>query len=328
MDDIPIPVSPNAKGFIEQFRIFMRSENKAYKTEQTYVQWVWRFICFHSKQSPRGMGAFEIEQFLSHLAVTRNVSVNTQKTALNAIIYLFRKFLKMELPDLCYQFSSQERRIPVVFTHEEAKSVLNHLDGISLIMAELLYGSGLRVSECTRIRIKDVDFGMNVLLIREGKGGKDRCTLLPKKLIPPLQDQIRFVESLHKMDLRSGCGEVYLPNALSKKYPNAAKAIGWQYLFPALSLSKDPRSDKKRRHHIMPSSLQKQVKTAINAAGIRKKSGCHTFRHAFATRLLQAGYDIRTIQELMGHADVATTEIYTHVIKQGGKGVKSPIDND
>lgn len=193
MEDIPIPVSVRSKGFIDQFRIFMRAENKAYKTEQTYAHWVWRFICFHNKRNPREMGAAEVEEFLSHLAVSCNVSVNTQKTALNAVTYLFRKFLNIDLQNLCYNFSKNERKIPVVFTHKEAKSVILQLNGVSQIMADLLYGSGLRVSECTRIRIKDIDFGMNVLMVRNSKGGKDRCTLLPKKLLAPLHNQIRLL---------------------------------------------------------------------------------------------------------------------------------------
>lgn len=327
MEDIPITVNPDSSGFCDQLRLFIRSENKAYTTEKTYVTWAWRFICFHNRRSPRQMGAFEIEQFLTHLAVDRFASVNTQKTALNAITYIYRRFLKIELKELSYEFSQRPRQIPVVFSHKEATAVIEYLSGTYKLLAQLMYGSGLRISECTRLRIKDIDFDMNTVHVRNSKGNKDRVTLLPHSLLQDLYNQIEFVKAQHNLDLKNGIGEVYMPYALVKKFPKDAKRLTWQYLFPAANISVDPRNNVRRRHHVMASSVQKEVKKAILAASIHKKAGCHTFRHSFATRLLERGYDIRTIQELMGHSDVATTEIYTHVIKQGGRGVKSPIDD-
>lgn len=327
MEDIPIAIPSDSSGFCDQLRLFIRSENKAYATEQTYVGWVWRFICFHNRRHPRNMGAIEIEQFLTHLAVELNASVNTQKTALNAISYIYRRFLKIELRELSYEFSQRPRQIPVVFSHAEASAVIEQLSGTYKLQAQLMYGSGLRISECTKLRIKDIDFDMNSLLVRNSKGNKDRVTLLPRSLLVDLRSQIDFVKAQHILDLNKGLGEVYMPYALAKKFPNDAKRLAWQYLFPAANISTDPRNNIRRRHHVMASSTQKEVKKAIIVADIHKKAGCHTFRHSFATRLLERGYDIRTIQELMGHSDVSTTEIYTHVIKQGGRGVKSPIDD-
>ncbi len=326
MDDIPIPLPAKPTRFIDRYRHFIRLQNKAYKTEKTYVQWAKRYIYFHNKRHPEEMGADEIEQFLDHLSTQGNVAKNTQKTALNALVFLYAKFLGIDLRDLKYQYASTPTRIPVVFSHSEAESVIANLNSPYSFMAQIMYGSGLRISECLRLRVNDIDFGMNVITVRRGKGDKDRVTLLPQKLITRFHQQITSVEFIHQRDMEDGVGEVYLPYALERKYPNAATDLGWQYLFPAQNLATDPRSGKKRRHHIMESSLQKAIKKAIIRSNIRKKSGSHTFRHSFATRLLENGYDIRTIQELLGHADVKTTEIYTHVVKHGGMGVRSPID--
>ncbi|MEE8059221.1 MAG: integron integrase [Pseudomonadales bacterium] len=326
-DDIPKPIATKPIKFLDQFREFMRKQNKAYKTEKTYIHWVKRFIYFHGKKHPKEMGALEIEQFLDALAVRNNVAVNTQKTALNALVFLYKKFMCVELADLNFQYSSMPRNIPVVFSHREACIVIELLPEPFRLQAHLMYGAGLRISECCKLRVNDIDFEMNTIIVRKSKGNKDRATLLPKIATGRLQKQIKLVESIHNRDIENGKGEVYLPFALSRKYPNAATNLGWQYLFPAHNLSHDPRSNKERRHHVMDSTVQRYVRNAINKSEIHKKSGCHTFRHSFATRLLENGYDIRTIQQLLGHSDVKTTEIYTHVTKQGGFGVKSPIDS-
>ena len=272
------------------------------------------------------MGAQEIEAFLNHLALNRNVTVNTQKTALNALAFLYKRFLGKNIDDLHFRNSSRKRRIPIVFSHKEASRVISYLPKQYQLIAKLMYGSGLRLNECLRLRVKDIDFEMNTINVINGKGGKDRITLLPEALIDLLEDQIKYVKRLHQFDMENGCGEVYLPNALEKKYPKAAVQLSWKFLFPSNNISTDPRSDKLRRHHIMDSTVQRQIKKAIILAGINKHCGSHTFRHSFATRLLEMKYDIRTIQELLGHSDVSTTEIYTHVVKHGGCGVKSPID--
>lgn len=326
-DDIPVALPSTPTKLLDQIRHLIRSQNKAYKTEKTYIHWIKRFILFHDKRHPRLMGATEIELFLADLAVKRYASASTQKTALNALVFLYKQFLGYQLEDLNYQYASTPRNIPVVFSHNEATNVINLLNEPYKLKAQLMYGAGLRISECCRLRILDIDFEMNTIVVRKSKGNKDRTTLLPKLAFERLQEQVKLVELIHNRDISDGNGEVYLPNALSRKYPSAASELGWQYLFPAGSLSIDPRSHVLRRHHVMDRTVQKTVKRAIITAGINKKSGCHTFRHSFATRLLENGYDIRTIQQLLGHSDVKTTEIYTHVTKQGGLGVKSPVDS-
>lgn len=326
MQDVRRPLPATPVRFLDQFRALIRAQNKAFKTEKTYVQWVKAFIYFHNKRHPKDMGVVEIEQFLEHLAVQENASRNTQKTALNALVFLYKQFFGLAEIKLSFQYAKQPQAIPVVFSHDEAMSVIAQLPAAYSLHAGLMYGAGLRISECGRLRVQDVDFSMNTLIVRRGKGDKDRVTMLPASLINALKDQISLVKLIHQRDISDGGGEVYLPNLLAKKYPSAARELAWQYLFPAKELSVDPRTGIRRRHHIMDSTVQRAVKNAIRAAGIHKKAGSHTFRHSFATRLLEQGYDIRTIQELLGHADVATTEIYTHVVKQGGKGVRSPID--
>ena len=272
------------------------------------------------------MGAAEIEAFLSHLAVHKNVAISTQKTALNALMFLFNQFLKKDVKDLVFNYAKLPRNIPVVFTHAEACAVIGGLPAPYRLMASLMYGSGLRVSECVRLRVQDFDFGMNNLMIRNGKGNKSRITVLPETLISDIRAQIDLVKAQHVVDLKQGFGEVYMPHALARKYPSGARHLTWQYVFPAFHRAKDPRSDVMRRHHVMISTVQGRVAQAIREANILKKSGCHTFRHSFATRLLMKGYDIRTIQELLGHSDIRTTEIYLHVVRKGGRGVISPID--
>ena len=327
MEDIPIHVDHKSGRFIDQIRLFIRSRNLAYATEQTYVSWILRFIRYHNKKHPSEMGQAEIEAFLNYLVLQRYCSKSTQRTALNAVIFLYSKFLQREdIGQLNLKFSKRQPKIPVVFTHEEAIKVIDDLEGKHKLMVKLMYGSGVRISELIRLRVKDIDFGMNQTIIMDGKGGKDRITLLPDCLIEPLKKQIDLVALIHTQDLVDGYGEVYLPNALSVKYKNAPKELKWQYLFPSHLISVDPRSGIKRRHHINKGTLTKQVAMAIRQTKIHKKASSHTFRHTFATQLLLKGYDIRTVQELLGHSNVATTEIYTHVIKQGNAGVKSPID--
>jgi len=273
------------------------------------------------------MGEPEINAFLSHLAVAGKVSASTQNQALCAILFLYKHVLKQELGDLGeVVWAKKPKRLPVVFTGEEAKAVLNQLSGTNWIMAMLLYGSGLRLMECLRLRVKDIDFNYNQIMVRDAKGERDRGTMLPQNVKRPLKEHLKKVKEVHEADLKKGYGTVYLPYALERKYPNVNHEWGWQYVFPASQLSIDPRSGAKRRHHLGEKVLQRAVKAAILTAGINKHASCHTFRHSFATHLLEAGHDIRTIQELLGHKDVTTTMIYTHVVNRGGMGVKSPAD--
>jgi integron integrase len=273
------------------------------------------------------MGEEEIAAFLTHLAVNRNVAASTQNQALSALLFLFQQVLDRKL-----EFISRVERVrrppklPVVFTRSEAQSVIAHVGNDYRLLAELLYGSGLRLMECVRLRIKDIDFGYNQITIRGGKGLRERVTLLPARLRQPLHSHIACVKELHERDLARGGGKVYLPSALSRKYPNAQRAWVWQYVFPATKPSLDPRSSEVRRHHIPEKNLQNAVKKAILAAGIAKAASCHTFRHSFATHLLESGYDIRTVQELLGHKDVATTMVYTHVLNKPGLSIRSPLD--
>lgn len=325
-EDIPPYVNPTSMGFIQRLRIFIRSQNKTWATEKTYVLWIKRYIYFHHKRHPKDMGAPEVNAFLNHLAVNKNCSPATQAIALNALSYLYHQFLGIKLERLEFKKPKKKPKIPVVFTRDEAKAVISQLKYPHSLMARLLYGSGLRLNECLSLRVKDIDFGMNQILVMQGKGNKQRYTVLPSALVNELKEQISKVEEIHKQDLKHGYGEVYMPNALSRKYPSAAKSLAWQYLFPSNNISTDPQSGVRRRHHMHARSLQKAVRTAIRDCEIQKMASCHTFRHSFATRLLESGYDLRTIQELLGHSDVETTEIYTHVVGKGGKGVVSPID--
>ena len=312
---------------LDQLRTTIRTKHYSYKTEQAYVYWVRRFVLFHDKRHPKDMEEIEINQFLSYLAVKERVSASTQNQALCAIIFLYKNIIKKEIADLDITWAKKPKRLPVVFTEKEAALVLNKLTGQNWIMAMLLYGSGLRLNECLQIRIKDIDLEYREIIVRSGKGDKDRKTILPDCVIEPLKEQFTFVKKLHEKDLRDGFSSVYLPYALDRKYPNAGKELGWKFLFPAHLISTDPVSAIKRRHHLHESVLQKAVKKACRNAGINKPAGCHTFRHSFATRLLENGYDIRTIQELLGHKKLETTMIYTHVVKKGGLGVKSPADS-
>lgn len=305
----------------------IRTRHYSIRTEEAYTQWIKQFIFFHGKRHPADLGEHEVTEFLSHLAVNRHISASTQNQALSAILFLYKQVLKQPLDWLdSITRAKRPQRLPVVFTRDEAQAILARLDGQSWLMASLLYGSGLRLMECLRLRVKDIDFGYQQITVRDGKGAKDRVTLLPESIIAPLQRHLAKVRAQHQQDLKQGYGAVYLPFALEKKYPSAGREWGWQYVFPAAKRSVDPRSGAVRRHHADEQMLQRTMKAAIRAAGISKAGSCHTFRHSFATHLLEDGYDIRTVQELLGHKDVSTTMIYTHVLNRGGKAVRSPLE--
>ena len=312
---------------LDQVRDKIRFKHYSIRTEHAYVDWIKRYILFHGKRHPQEMGKQEAEQFLSHLAVDRNVAASTQNQALSAILFLYKEVLEQDIGWLeNVERAKRPARLPVVLTATEVRAVLAHLEGRYRLMANLLYGAGLRLMECARLRVKDFDFEYRQITVRDGKGQKDRLTMLPDVLIEPLQTHLADVKILHEQDLREGFGNVYLPFALERKYPNAGREWGWQYVFPASQRSVDPRSRIERRHHLDEQTLQRAFKKAVRAASITKPASCHSLRHSFATHLLMSGYDIRTVQELLGHKDVSTTMIYTHVLNRGGKGVASPLD--
>jgi integron integrase len=312
---------------LDEVRTVARLLHLSYRTEESYVSVIRRYILFHGKRHPRDLGAEEVRAFLIHMAREERVAASTQNVAFHALLFLYREVLGLGLPDLGeVERARGPKKVPVVFTRAEVQQVLGQLSGIHQVMAGLLYGSGLRLMECLRLRIKDLDFGYMEVTVVDGKGAKDRRTILPASLVAPLERHLATVERLHAADLAGGYGEVHLPYALAKKYASAARELGWQYVFPASRRSIDPRSGVERRHHADESGLQRAVKAAIQRAGILKRASCHTFRHSFATHLLEDGYDIRTVQELLGHANVQTTMIYTHVLNRGGKGVRSPLD--
>ncbi|WP_045860151.1 integron integrase [Teredinibacter purpureus] len=326
MDDIRPNLPQKPVRFMDQLRSHIRSKQLAYSTEKTYCSWIKHFIHFHNRAHPKDLGAEQVDAFLSYLAVDRNVSVNTQKTALNALVFMYHQFFNIQLGTLQFVPSVTPQTLPTVFSHREAMAVINQLQGVYKLAALLMYGSGLRVMECARLRIQDVDFENNCIVVREGKGRKWRRTILPEVSLDTLKVQIQYALALHNKDIGEGFGEVYLPDALEKKYPCAARNPAWQYVFPAKNTAVDPRGGTIRRHHIGEKQIQRKVKLAIQAAHVYKKSGCHTFRHSFATQLLQSGADIRNIQELMGHSDLSTTQIYTHVIGVHERGLCSPVD--
>jgi integron integrase len=315
------------KKLLDQLSDALRTRHYSYRTEQAYVDWVRRYILFHQKRHPDTMGEDDIRTFITHLATERHVAASTQNQALSAVLFLYREVLHKEIDTILVSGAKRPERLPTVLTRDEVVSILSQLSGSHQLMTQLLYGSGLRLMECVRLLIKDLDFQYKTVTVRDGKGEKDRITPMPDSLLTPLQRQVERVRLFHAEDLAAGFGQVYLPNALEKKYPNAATELAWQYLFPAPKCSIDPRAPGvMRRHHLDPSGLQRSVKEAAHKAGVHKHVTCHTFRHSFATHLLQNGYDIRTVQELIGHKDVRTTMIYTHVLQRGGLAVKSPLD--
>lgn len=325
MRTIPNPVQPPK--LLEQVSAKMRVKHYSLRTEKSYIDWIKRYIWHFDKRHPKDMGAAEVEVFLTHLAVTRNVSASTQNQAKSALLYLYKEVLGIELPWLDNVTQAKvPQRLPVVLTQAEVQAVLSRMDGTMWLIASLLYGSGLRIMEALRLRVKDVDFARREILVREGKGFKDRVTMLPVTLIEPLKAHLLKVQALHAEDLTAGHGEVFMPMALDRKYPSAGRDWAWQYCFPSVKLSVDPLAKKVRRHHADEKTVQRAVKKAVKLAGIVKLATPHTLRHSFATQLLAGGYDIRTVQELLGHSDVATTMIYTHVLNKGGKGVSSPLD--
>ena len=319
--------SQNAPKLLDLLRDRLRLKHYSIRTETQYVQWVRRFILFHGKRHPQEMGAKEVEAFLTHLAVEGRVAAATQNQALSALLFLYRELLHINLPWLDEVVRAKRpARLPVVLTREEVQSVLGRTEGTYGLMLRLLYGTGMRLMECVRLRVKDVDFSRAEIIVRDGKGAKDRVTMLPQRIAAELQAHLQRRRHLYEDDLAKGMASVYLPNALDRKYTNAENEWAWQYVFVAKSYSIDPRSGSERRHHIDEKLVQRAMKRAVQEAGISKPATPHTLRHSFATHLLQGGYDIRTVQELLGHADVATTMIYTHVLNKGGRGVVSPLD--
>lgn len=314
---------------LDQVRARLRVKHYSLRTEQAYVGWIRRFILANGKRHPRYLGGPEVEAFLTRLATERNVAAGTQNQALAAVLFLYREVLHQDLPWLdTVVRAKRPRRLPVVLTRAEVQQLFAELQGRGWLMAGLLYGSGMRLMECLRLRVKDVDFKLHEIIVREGKGNKDRHVPLPDALIPALQQQLAATRLLHMADAAAGLGSTYLPHALARKYPAAAREWGWQYVFPAAQRSRDPRSGEIRRHHLDEKILQRAVQRARQAAGIVKPATCHTLRHSFATHLIEDGYDIRTVQELLGHKDVSTTQIYTHVLNRGGHGVRSPLDHE
>ena len=319
--------SPRTPRLLEQLRVAIRRLHYSARTEETYVHWVKRFIYFSGKRHPATLGAAEVTAFLNYLARERDVAAATQNQALSALLFLYREVLRLPLPWLDELDRAQRpARVPTVLTREEVGRLLAAIQGTKWLMASLLYGAGLRLRECLKLRVKDLDFGYRQIVVRDGKGAKDRVTMLPGSLVEPLRTQLRNARELHERDLHDGIGDVELPHALARKYPRAQYEWGWKFVFPSHKLSTDPLTGVIRRHHVYENYVIRGVARAARAARIDKHVSCHTLRHSFATHLLEAGYDIRTVQELLGHADVSTTMIYTHVLNKGGAGVTSPLD--
>jgi integron integrase len=322
--DAPPPPAPR---LLDELRERIRLRHYSLRTERAYTRWVARFIRFHGMRHPRALGAGHVTGFLSSLANVGRVAAATQNQALAAILFLYREVLGTQLDWMDEIVRAKKpRRLPTVLHRDEVRAILDRMEGVHSLIARLMYGTGMRVTECISLRVKDMDLVRKQIVVRQGKGGKDRRTMLPTRLRDPLRAQLRETQRIHQRDLAAGFGEVWLPDALERKYVGAAREWGWQYVFPARRRSADPRSGVVRRHHHEESLLQRAVKSAVRRAGIAKPATCHTLRHSFATHLLEEGYDIRTIQELLGHKDVATTQVYTHVLNRGGHGVRSPLD--
>nr|WP_026938973.1 integron integrase [Holophaga foetida] len=320
-------VPGNPPKLLDQLRESLRVRHYSLRTEEAYVDWARRFILFHGKRHPREMGAGEVEAFLTHLAVQRGVSSSTQNQAKAALVFLYGQLLGLQLPWLSEVVMAKTApRLPVVLSLGEVRALFDQMEGVMALVAQLLYGTGMRLMEGLRLRVKDIDFDRREILIRDGKGGKDRVTMLPDLLVPPIRAHLSKVCALHERDLEEGFGEVALPDALAEKFKAAPRAWGWQWVFPSHLRSVDPRSGVMRRHHLHPESVQKAVRLAARAAELAKPISPHVLRHSFATHLLESGHDIRTIQELLGHKNVETTMIYTHVLNRGGHGVGSPLD--
>jgi integron integrase len=320
---------PRPARLLDQIRQAARVRHLSRRTEDCYVQWARRYVCFQGKRHPRDLGAAEIEEFLTDLAVHGHVSSSTQNQALNALIFLYVQVLGLEVGPLHAVRARRPRRLPVVMSPEEARQVLEAIvgaDGAFALMARLLYGSGLRLMECCRLRVKDLDLTRGQILVRQGKGDKDRVVMLPRAVRPALEQQIAWRRELHERDLRRDVAHVILPDALNRKFPRAAQELGWQFLFASRQLSRDPRTGRRGRHHLHHGALQRAVAEAVRKEGLLKRITCHTFRHSFATHLLERGFDIRLVQELLGHESVETTMIYTHVMRQGASGAPSPLD--
>ncbi|MES2490636.1 MAG: integron integrase [Pseudomonadota bacterium] len=321
------PASSQAPRLLDQVRQRIRVKHYSIRTETSYVDWIRRFVIFNDKRHPRQMGAPEVEAFLTHLAVQRNVAASTQNQALAAILFLYKEVLNVELAWLeGVTRAKKPQRLPTVLSRQEVDAVLARMSGTPALVARLLYGTGMRLMEAIRLRVKDLDLQRREVLVRDGKGGKDRVTVLPAVLVTALKEHLAARRALFDADVALGRADVWLPHALSEKYPNAAREWGWQYVFVAKSFSVDPRNQQVRRHHLDESVVQRSLRTAAIAAQIVRPVSPHVLRHSFATHLLEAGYDIRTVQELLGHADVSTTMIYTHVLNRGGRGVVSPLD--
>ena len=313
---------------LDRVRDALRVRHMSPRTEKAYLHWIRRYILFHRKRHPSDMGEAEINAFLTHLAVRQNVSASTQSQALCALLFLYRVVLEREVGELEGLVRPKRRRkLPVVLSREEVRSILGYLEGADRLFFQLLYGTGMRLMEALRLRVKDVDLSFDQITVRDGKGAKDRVTMLPAAVKPALVEHLEAVKALHEKDLQEGFGRVHLPYALARKYPNAPVEWGWQFVFPAADLSTDPRSGERRRHHLYDRTVQKIFREAVRKTGITKLATCHTLRHSFATHLLIGGYDIRTVQELLGHKSVKTTMIYTHVLNRGGRGVQSPLDS-
>jgi integron integrase len=327
MQSVVVNIPVQEPKLLDQVRGKIRLKHYSIRTEQAYTDWIKRFILHFGKQHPRDMGAAEVEQFLTHLAVNGKVAASTQNQARCALLFLYKEVLAIELPWLDNVAQAKTpKRLPVVLNRDEVQEILSRLSGTQWLIASLLYGTGMRIMECLRLRVQDIDFKSREILIRDGKGFKDRVTMLPVSLSVALQTHLDKVRTLHESDLAQGFGAVYLPYALERKYPNAAQEWIWQYVFPTAKISTDPRTKVVRRHHVQEQAIQRAVKQAVRDADLTKAATPHTFRHSFATHLLEGGYDIRTVQELLGHSDVSTTMIYTHMLNKGGKGVTSPLD--